>query len=233
MELFRKVLLYYKRLEFHPSAESAHRLELPNGSRILSLPSSVETVLGFHDVTLLVIDEAALVSDLLYMRARPMLNHQTGRLIVLSTPFGQRGFFYKEWKDFEDNRNTIWKGISVTTDECPYMTRSFLQEERLKLGERAYAREYECVFEENEDSVFRMDLIRASFRDFPEFDINLDLDEYVPTRSTAPHLEPPETQDEETEKEDGINEFDLDFEEPERRRRWSDPPPIDHFARGD
>jgi hypothetical protein len=219
MELFRKVLLYYKRLEFHPSAESAHRLELPNGSRILSLPSSIETVLGFHDVTLLVIDEAALVSDLLYLRARPMLNHETGRLIVLSTPFGQRGFFYKEWQDFKEHPDTtIWHGIGVTTDECPYMTKKFLAEERLKLGERAYQREYACKFEENEDSVFRMDLVRASFKDFPELDIDLDLDDYVPT--VAPVTEKVEPDKKET------------VASHEAKRGRLDPQPLDWFAKG-
>ncbi len=216
MELFRKVANFYKLLgkDAPTSSESAHRLELENGSRILSLPSSVETVLCYHNVTLLVIDEAALVVDKLYSRARPMLNHQTGRLIIMSTPFGRRGFFYKEWRDWEEHQDTtIWHGITVTTDDCPHMTRKFLAEERQKLGERAYRREYECHFEENEDSVFRMDLIEASIKDFPELDLDLDLPDYVPVaRDTHPVINEKETEvDDLVQDEDGINELGLDW----------------------
>lgn len=161
MELFRKILDFYKRHEpnVSPMAESAHRLELANGSRILSLPSSVETVMGYHDVTLLVIDEAALVRNELYTRARPMLNHERGRLFLLSTPFGQRGFFFNEWEDWKKNPDTFWHGITVTTDECTHMTKKFLAEERQKLGERWYRAEYECSFEENIDATFRYQTI--------------------------------------------------------------------------
>ena len=159
LELFRKVLNFYKLLEFQvsPVAESALRLELVNGSRIISLPSSTETIVGYHNVTLLIIDEAALVRHELYSRARPMFDHQRGRLLVISTPFGKRGFFFKEWRDWETNPKTIWHGITVTTDDCPHMTRKFLAEERQKFGERAYRQEYECPFEENENAVFSHD----------------------------------------------------------------------------
>ena len=159
MELFKKTIDFYKLLEtdlsLSPKAESAHRLELKNGSRILSLPSSTETIVGYHDVTLLIIDEAALVKDELYQRARPMLHHQTGRLILLSTPFGRRGFFYEEWRDFETNPDTVWHGITVTTDDCPHMSPEFLAEERVKLGERVYRSEYECSFESDATAMFK------------------------------------------------------------------------------
>ena len=48
------------------AAESALRLELANGSRIVSLPGKEGTVGGFSDVKLLLIDEAARVADSLY-----------------------------------------------------------------------------------------------------------------------------------------------------------------------
>ena len=163
MELFRKVLQFYEDYEHEPVAESAHRLELHNGSRIISLPSSVRTIVGYHDVTMLVIDEAALVDDELYMRARPMLEHHAGRLLVLSTPFGRRGFFYREWEDSQTNVNTVWHGITVTTDDCPHMTQAFLAEERAKLGERYYRQEYGCSFEENLAAVFKPEDIEAAF----------------------------------------------------------------------
>jgi hypothetical protein len=43
------------------AAESALRLELANGARIVTLPGKEGTVRGFSDVSLLIIDEAARV----------------------------------------------------------------------------------------------------------------------------------------------------------------------------
>lgn len=198
MELFRKIIDFYKLLQFTPTAESAHRLELANGSRILSLPSSVETVIGYHDVTLLVIDEAALCSEDLYFRARPMLNHRTGRLLILSTPFGRRNFFFREWEDWEKNPDTIWHGITVSTSECPHMTAKFLAEERLKLGNRIYRREYECSFEDNEAAAIPYDIIERAFRDdVEELEIDYGDDGERPLRYREDVNE--------------LNELDLDF----------------------
>ena len=162
MELFKKARDYYKLGIDVPKADSAHGLELKNGSRILSLPSSPETVVGYHDVTLLIIDEAALAKEELYKRARPMLDHLKGRLFSLSTPLGKRGFYYDEWRDWEENPQTFWRGITVTTDECPHMTPEFLAEEREKLGERWYRQEYECSFEENADAYFTYDEVQGA-----------------------------------------------------------------------
>src|ERR671912_1495796 len=98
-ELFRKVLRVYSAIQHVPlsSHETSLRLELTNGSRIVSLPGKEETVRGYSGVTLLVIDEAARVPDELYYAVRPMLAVSSGRLICLSTPFGKQGFFYEAW----------------------------------------------------------------------------------------------------------------------------------------
>ncbi len=98
-ELFRKIVSQYRAFQ-HPmpsGQESALRLELTNGSRIISLPSKEETIRGFSGVRLLVIDEAARVPDELYFAVRPMLAVSGGHLVALSTPWGRRGWFYDAW----------------------------------------------------------------------------------------------------------------------------------------
>jgi hypothetical protein len=92
-ELFRKVMVLFRGLghTVPVEAESALRLELANGSRIVSLPGSEGTVRSYSSVRLLVIDEAARVADGLYRSVRPMLAVSKGRLVALSTPFGKRG----------------------------------------------------------------------------------------------------------------------------------------------
>jgi hypothetical protein len=80
-ELFRKVLDLYRRAgrPVRPLRELALTLELVNGSRVVSLPESESTVRGYSDVALLVVDEAARVSDDLYRAVRPMLAVSGGR----------------------------------------------------------------------------------------------------------------------------------------------------------
>ena len=72
--------------------ESATTLDLANGSRIVSLPGSHETIRGFSRPSLIIVDEACQVNDSLFVGAMPMLAASPGgRLVLLSSPFGQRG----------------------------------------------------------------------------------------------------------------------------------------------
>jgi len=98
-ELFRKVLDGYRALgrPIETVGETQLKMELTNGSRIICLPGREETIRSFSNVTLLIIDEAARVPEDLYKSVRPMLAVSKGQLIELSTPFGQRGWFFQAW----------------------------------------------------------------------------------------------------------------------------------------
>lgn len=159
-ELFRKVLMLFRSLG-EPAgvvAASALRLELANGSRILSLPGTESTIRGFSGVTLLIIDEAARVSDVLYAAVRPMLAVSQGRLVALSTPFGKRGWFYDSWES-----GGSWERIRITAPQCPRIPSDFLAREQLALGERWYRQEYLCSFEDTVGSLFSDEDIRKAF----------------------------------------------------------------------
>jgi hypothetical protein len=86
------------------------------------------------------VDEAARVSDELYLAVRPMLAVSDGALWLMSTPFGKRGFFYEAWAN--------------GGPECPRIGRKFLEEERATMGERWFRQEYLCEFEEAISGVF-------------------------------------------------------------------------------
>ena len=158
-ELFRKVVDLYDACgrPVPTVARTARRLELANGSRVISLPGTERTVRGFSEVALLVIDEAARVDDALYIAVRPMLAVSGGRLIALSTPYGKRGWFHDEWHG-ESN----WQRVRVTAEECPRIPKEFLAEERRSLGDRWYRQEYGCEFVETVDAVFSMEDIQAA-----------------------------------------------------------------------
>jgi hypothetical protein len=161
-ELFRdKVMKLYdaNHRPLKATQETALGLTLENGSRILSLPGSEESVRGYSSVSLLVIDEAARVPDAFYCAIRPMLAVSRGRLIALSTPFGRRGWFYDEWRGGQD-----WKRVSVTADQCPRIPRDFLDQERRSLGERWFTQEYFCEFNDMIGAAFSGQDIDAMYR---------------------------------------------------------------------
>jgi hypothetical protein len=150
-ELFRKVLDVYRTIDqtVPPEAESALSLELVNGSRIVSLPGKEETVRSYSGIRSLVIDEAARVPDSLYYSVRPMLAVSGGKLVCLSTPFGKRGLFHKEWTEGQG-----WEKIQVTAAQCPRISEEFLAEERRTMPKAWFDSEYSCLFTDTVDSIF-------------------------------------------------------------------------------
>jgi hypothetical protein len=137
--------------------ESALRMELSNGSRIVALPGKEATIRGFSGVSLLIIDEASRVEDALYQSVRPMLAVSGGRIVLLSTPFGKRGFFHSEWTD-----GIGWLRTKITADGCPRIDKEWLERERAMIGDWWYLQEYFCEFVETNDQVFSYDDILAS-----------------------------------------------------------------------
>lgn len=151
-ELFRKCMDIYRALgrPVPAEAETALKLELENNSRILSLPGKEGTVRGISKVSLLIIDEASRVPDELYVGVRPMLAVSGGRLVLLSTPFGTRGFFWEAWK----NRDA-WDYYEITAEDCPRISKEFLEEEKRTIGEYWYMQEYMCQFLDAAGAAFR------------------------------------------------------------------------------
>jgi hypothetical protein len=144
-ELFRKVAGFYRRLgrPIPSEKENALSLELDNHSRIVSLPSTEETIRGYSGVSLLVIDEAARVPGELYRSVRPMLATSKGRLVALSTPFGKQGWFYDAWRG-----SSAWERVRVTAWDCPRIGKDWLEKERREQGDVWFRQEYECCFEQ-------------------------------------------------------------------------------------
>ncbi len=159
-ELFRTLAGLYNATgaTVPPKAESALRIELENGSRVISLPASEATIRGFAGVDLLVIDEASRVPNALYTAVRPMLATSAGRLMALSTPWGRRGWFWEAWRSADD-----WHRSMVKAMDCPRIPAAFLEEERRNMGEWFYAQEYECAFLDAESAAFRSEDIEAAF----------------------------------------------------------------------
>lgn len=135
-----------------------HELLLVGGGRVLGMPNNEATVRGRSAVSLLVVDEAARVPDNLFGAVAPMLAVSKGRTALLSTPFGQRGFFWREWIG-EGGIN--WRRHSYTWRECPRLSPEFIESEKRKHGELWVRQEYDCEFISVDSSYFDVEAFRG------------------------------------------------------------------------
>ena len=161
-ELFAKLSEYHAALgePLKKYGERRLSLELTNGSRVVTLPGKEATIRGYSGASLLIVDEAARVDDVLYFSVRPMLAVSGGSLMMLSTPWGKRGAFFEEWTNGQG-----WERYEVPASQCPRISRKFLEEEAKTLGPRWFRQEYECSFEETQDSVFDYETVEAAISD--------------------------------------------------------------------
>ncbi len=129
-----------------------------NGSRIVGLPDAETRIRGYSAPSMIVIDEAARVTDKMYRALRPMLSVGNGDIWMMSTPWGKRGFFYETWAHGGDE----WSRMSVTAADCPRIRKEFLAEQRSVMGDESFRQEHMCDFTSTRAEVFDRSLIEAA-----------------------------------------------------------------------
>lgn len=141
------------------STDTKLAVKFANGNRFVARPGSEKTARSFSAVTLLLEDEASRVLDDLYNTVRPMLAVSNGRHILMSTPFGKRGHFFKIWSEERD----LWEWFEIPAEKCPRISSEFLAEE--KRTNPWFGQEYHCQFLETIDSVFTFDQVASALTD--------------------------------------------------------------------
>jgi len=159
-EIFRKCLGYYRALgrPYGTKSESALRMELGNGSRIIALPGSEKTIRGYsaHGV---ILDESGSVSDELFAEAAiPSVAMTDGDIVAIGTPKGARGWFYHLW----ESGDPTWERYRVTADDVPRDLSDLIATTRAVRGERGVRQEYFCSFEDDSDAFFRVEDLERS-----------------------------------------------------------------------
>ena len=160
-EIFRKVAAFLRPLGIPLRADGTNpvSLLLPNHARVIALPGGDATIRGFSAVSLLVLDEAARIPDETYFAVRPMLaTNPSAVLCAVSTPHGQKGFFYEAWT----NGGPLWQRFRVPATACSRISPEFLAEEKLVLGDTRFRQEYLCEFLQPDDCYFPADWIDAA-----------------------------------------------------------------------
>lgn len=152
LEFFETVSNTYKACPYAPALVEDNKLSLRTPySRAVALPGSANTIRGFKGPKRIVFDEAAFILDATYAAVRPMRMVRRARIDMLSTPFGKRGFFYKEWSE-----GKRWLRQQVTAYDIPRFDPEMLEDEKSNpaLGEWLFRQEYLCEFVDTLDAVF-------------------------------------------------------------------------------
>ena len=128
-----------------------HANHLPESLSIVAVPgNSPDAIRGFSSVTMLVIDEAAMVKDSVYTAVRPMLTQKDGAIWLLSTPKNMDGFYFSEFSEGKED----WRRVVVPATECPRFQPQQLEAEKASLGARLFAQEFLCQFVATSDGLF-------------------------------------------------------------------------------
>jgi hypothetical protein len=100
-----------------------------NGSRILGFSTDeAGRFEGWHNENLLVIaDEAKTIGDDIFSA---VARCQPTRLLLLSSPGGCSGYFY----DAFNSKRKFFRPHSVTADQCPHISRAWIEEQIEKYG---------------------------------------------------------------------------------------------------
>jgi len=159
-ELFAKVTGIHRALGKPGGsvADNATTLGLENGSRVVSLPDSPDTIVGFSAPRLILADEAARISDEMLTALLPMLITNAGRLCLMSTPKGKRGFYHQAWTATDAD----WERVAFKASDNPRLDPAELAEHRAILGQLGYEQEYENCFNEASGQLFTEASIAAA-----------------------------------------------------------------------
>ncbi len=126
-----------------------------NGSKIIALPCSEHRLRGYS-ANMIICDEASWVSEKVITQVLfPMLTTTQGYAVFLSTPWDKNHFFYRA---FTNPQYSVHK---VKSEECPLVTKEFLDEMRLNMTVDQYVMEYEAEFVEALNSYLPQSLIRG------------------------------------------------------------------------
>ena len=138
-----------------------HRIELPNGSRLLFLPANPDTARGY--TASVVLDEFAFHHDshAIWAALYPSITrHPDLKVRVVSTPNGNRGKFYELWHHggevWSRHRVSIWDAVREGLPVDPEELREGLADPL------AWAQEYELEFVDESSAFIPYELILAA-----------------------------------------------------------------------
>ena len=135
-----------------------YSFKFPNGSEIIAIPHNEDTSLG-ATANILIVDEAARVSDKVYFNVSPFVARTHGSIWLLSTPNRQAGFFYNYWHD----KDPRWTRVFSNVHDCPDLDPDFLDIQR-RANPHLYAQDFECKFTQPPEYLLTADQVDRMIR---------------------------------------------------------------------
>lgn len=159
-EILDKIRTFMLLDQITPEVDKNIEIQLPNGSRLISLPQNPATARGYDPDELFLDEFAHYKKDKQILTAlMPSMSRKTKdrTVIIGSTPFGKSGEFWRLWdtdktfiKNKVDIHDAVKMGCPVSVDDC----------RRLCPDETSYKQEYLCDFVDEAMSMFPYDMVK-------------------------------------------------------------------------
>lgn len=150
--------------KFEPTKQS---ISFSNGSQVTAIPTSDDAGRS-EALSLLIIDEAAFIRDFdtIWTGLAPTFS-TGGSAIILSTPNGVGGQYYRLWTEAEAGQNDF-NPIRIPWDKHPEHDQTWFEKETRSLPRRKVAQEYLCDFISSGDTFLQpndLEDLRANIMD--------------------------------------------------------------------
>jgi hypothetical protein len=168
----RRLLAEVRSLAAHPLLrgsvvdESTYSVTLSNGATIRCTPSSERQIRGWA-VDLLLVDEAAVISDELLAAALPTTAARPdARVVMASSPWSDAGPFYAAaQRGFTGDPTT--RAFRWKLTDCAWISAATIEAARATLSPLRFAAEYEGAFVGGADAYFPREDLLACTADYP------------------------------------------------------------------
>jgi hypothetical protein len=140
-----------------------------NGTKIYARATSPDALRG-ESVSLMFLDEFAFVPENIaedfWASQLPTLS-TGGSVIIVSTPNGTAGLFYKLWKQSE-SKNSGWNNLKISWDKHPDRDENWKEQTIKDLGSKVqFAKEHACSFTGSSYTLIDADVLTKLFAKEP------------------------------------------------------------------
>ena len=141
-EALRKVREMVLKAGAELTTDNVFKLEIANGSRVLALPGTQDSIRGLTVDAWIVADEAAQLDPAIMAALHPMRTQTHARFAMLSTAWSYTDPFWSVWAGDDPS----WIRIAATLDVAPdLIAPEVVERARRQLSEDDFKREYQGI----------------------------------------------------------------------------------------
>jgi phage FluMu gp28-like protein len=185
-EMFKTIykMIVRSPMQHSITRDTATRIEFSNGSIIESLPGGSHDSLRGLTIDLVLIDEAAFVSDDLFTVIYPTILTNKGKIMLISTPNFSTGEFYRACQESSEYAKFhLTHKDAIFEDGTPLVDPEELKREAIRCGGEEspkYQREILAEFTQAEGAFFDINAVEAALKlELPQLSFGLPDHKYV------------------------------------------------------